>query len=516
MVVARPGGGEGRSRKLSKFAIFFPGGCNWLRERRQWDAMKDARALDLAGLWALARSGNFRAGAEDARRKLRELSARASADRVELRLVAAFCAMRQGHHVDALQELDAAAEDAARLPSATQRLHVDTWRAELAYFQGRYSAAEKALDDVLPALRRRRDWSYVSFALRIRIAILLARADYDAIAAIADDALAAAEASGDDYVLVQVLNILGAFHFDVATSRLAEPHARAHLPLVDTRDIGAIERDAREALRYFERAREAAERGRHAFAAWYVAGNIERLQILLGQARRAVPAIRKRLKALQQRGATYDEIVTRSNLAWGLRCLGRHREALHELDVALDLARRTGTFNVLLEFLHYDRSIVLDALGDHTGARASYRRYVALVTASRVEAGSAERLQVPPVPAKRPLEPFFLKRADRIIAERLAQKVSIRQLAAECGVSWRTLQNAFLEFRGLTPVAHIRNLRLDRARAVLGANGASIAEAAASCGFRSATTFALEYRRRFGVAPSRDRDRNMDGKATAR
>jgi hypothetical protein len=64
----------------------------------------------------------------------------------------------------------------------------------------------------------------------------------------------------------------------------------------------------------------------------------------------AVRAIRKRLRVLQERGARYDEIVTRSNLAWGLRLLGRNTEALHELDVALGLVREIGTFNVLLEF----------------------------------------------------------------------------------------------------------------------------------------------------------------------
>jgi hypothetical protein len=52
-----------------------------------------------------------------------------------------------------------------------------------------------------------------------------------------------------------------------------------------------------------------------------------------------------------------------------MRVLGRHRAALHELNVALGLARDTGTLNVLLGFLEYDRWIVLDALGDTVGVR---------------------------------------------------------------------------------------------------------------------------------------------------
>ena len=411
--------------------------------------------------------------------------------------------MRQGDHADALRELDLAAHAADRCGVGSKpTLHVSVWRAELAYFQGRYSDADAIVDRLLPQLDAAGDQAYAAFALRIRIAILLARADYDRIATLANRALATAEASGDDYVIVQILNILGAVSFDRATSKLAAPHARAHLSSLDTRDTGPMEADAKEALRYFEAARTVAERADYEFAAWYVAGNIERLEIVLGHADRAVRAIRKRLGILQSRGARYDEIVTRSNLAWGLRVLGRHREALHELDVALGLARETGTFNVLLEFLEYDRSIVLDALGDTAAARASYRRYLQLVGASSRTAGPAPGDTRSSTP-KRPLEPFYLKRADRYAQDHLSERFTVRDLAAHCGVSWRTLEKSFTGYRGLTPVAHVRNLRLDRARQLLDAGSISVAEVAAQCGFQSSTTFALEYRKRFGAPPSR-------------
>lgn len=201
-----------------------------------------------------------------------------------------------------------------------------------------------------------------------------------------------------------------------------------------------MEDDAREALRFFRRARAVAKRAHYEFAAWYVAGNIERLEILLGHAERAVPAIRKRLKILQKRGAQYDEIVTRSNLAWGLRTLGHHREALHELDVALNLARETGTFNVLLEFLEYDRSIVLAALGDTTGAQASYRRYLRLVGAWNRNTPALPAGDTPGAIRKRPLEPFFLKSADRFILEHIGETLAVARLAEHCGVSQRTLE----------------------------------------------------------------------------
>jgi AraC-like DNA-binding protein/tetratricopeptide (TPR) repeat protein len=464
----------------------------------------------ISDTWKLARSGDLRGASDAARKTLAKLARRAPASsRVELHLVAAFCAMRQGQHSEALRALDAAGVAATSARTAGLGLRVETWRAELAYFQGRYSAAIDIIDRVLEPLEHSGDWAYAAFALRIHIAILLARANYEGIAAHADRAVRDAEASRDDYVLVQVLNVLGAFHFDCATSKLPEPHARAHVSSLDPRYAAPLmEADAREALRFFERARAVAERAHYDFAGWYVAGNIERLQILLGHPERAVRAIRKRLKILQARGAKYDEIVTRSNLAWALRTLGQHREALHELDVALELARATGTFNVLLEFLEYDRSIVLGALGDTTGAQASYRRYLRLVGGSSGAATVATASDTPAAARKRPLEPFFLKSADQFIVEHIGEAMPMRRLTEHCGVSQRTLEKAFIDLRGLTPVAHMRNLRLDSARRALGEGNSTVAEVAARFGFGSTTTFALEYRKRFGMAPSHTKTRH--------
>ena len=404
-------------------------------------------ATPIREAWELARSGQLRAAVDAARKALAESTSDGRpVDHAELHLVCASCAMRRGDHSGAIRELDAAARSAA-LPGSSPgtELRVEAWRAELAYFQGRYSDANDIVDRLVARLEANGDFAYAAFAMRIRIAILLARADYDGVAPLAEHAIALAEGSGDDYVMVQVLNVLGAVSFDRATSKSDSPHARSHLSSLDPHDAGPMEQDAREALRYFERARGVAERAHYEFAAWYVAGNIERLEILLGRADVAVRAIRKRLAVLQARGAKYDEIVTRSNLAWGLRVLGHHREALHELDVALALARDTGTFNVLLEFLEYDRSIVQDALGDTAGARASYRRYLQLVGAynrnAALKTGEARSGT-----QKRPLEPYFLKRADRFVAENIAGSFTVAGLAAHCGVSWRTLEKSVHRF----------------------------------------------------------------------
>jgi AraC-like DNA-binding protein len=458
------------------------------------------RSRVAAALWEHARAGDYRGAGKAARDALAAGSRHTdAATRVELFLIAAFCSIRQGDLADALRDIDAAA-GAGATPNAT--LRVDVWRAELAYFQGRYSEATRLVARVLPELERHGDLAYLAFALRIQITILIARGEHDRALSFGDRAVLAAKASGDDYVLVQVLNVLGTVHFDRATANLGAPHARAHLTALDPADMVPMEADAREALRLFQNARDAAERAGYEFAAWYVAGNIERLEILLGRAEHAIHPIRKRLAMLQARGAKYDEIVARSNIAWGLRTLGRYDEALHELNVAQTLARETGTANVLLEYLEYDRSVVLGALGDVAGARTSYRRYLQLTGGLNRSEPNPSRVGST-APARRPLEPYFLKRADRYISEHLSEAFTLPQLAAHCGVSSRTLEKAFSEFRGLTPVAHIRIMRLDHAHEALVVSKAPIAEVAARHGFRSPTTFSLEYRKRFGMAPSR-------------
>ena len=84
--------------------------------------------------------------------------------------------------------------------------------------------------------------------------------------------------------------------------------------------------------------------------------------------------------------------------------------------------------------------------------------------------------------------------------------LSLPQAAAYCGVSERTLQKAFVDFRNVTTIAHGRNARQDHAhQAVLGGNR-SVQDVAAQCGCRSVTTFALEYRKRFGTPPSHTRN----------
>jgi len=63
-------------------------------------------------------------------------------------------------------------------------------------------------------------------------------------------------------------------------------------------------------------------------------------------------------------------------------------------------------------------------------------------------------------------------------------------------------QDAFRRFRGCTPTAALRDLRLDRARARLTHGREGVSAVALGCGFTHLGRFAQAYRQRFGAAPS--------------
>lgn len=79
-------------------------------------------------------------------------------------------------------------------------------------------------------------------------------------------------------------------------------------------------------------------------------------------------------------------------------------------------------------------------------------------------------------------------------------------LAEIAGVGIRTLQAAFRAHLDISPMAYLRNVRLERVHAELIAadpSGASVTEVAYRWGFTHLGRFARAYRQRYGVPPSR-------------
>lgn len=100
--------------------------------------------------------------------------------------------------------------------------------------------------------------------------------------------------------------------------------------------------------------------------------------------------------------------------------------------------------------------------------------------------------------------PRQLRVVEDYIRAHAAEPLSIDDLVRYSGISGRSLFRAFRSYRRTSPMAFVRAVRLDdaRARLLAAAPGASVTEIALDCGFEHLGRFSREYARRFAEAPS--------------
>ncbi|WP_262028319.1 AraC family transcriptional regulator [Microvirga sp. Mcv34] len=100
--------------------------------------------------------------------------------------------------------------------------------------------------------------------------------------------------------------------------------------------------------------------------------------------------------------------------------------------------------------------------------------------------------------------PFYVKRAEAYIEAHYSEPLSLADIASYAGVSARSLQNGFQSFRGVTPMAFLRSVRLQHVnKALLAADPAvdTVTEIALACGFGHLGEFGALYKRTFGETP---------------
>lgn len=104
----------------------------------------------------------------------------------------------------------------------------------------------------------------------------------------------------------------------------------------------------------------------------------------------------------------------------------------------------------------------------------------------------------------RPAPPSKVRKAIDLIEADPGADLSLAELSAAAGVTSRQLQRAFNEAVGMSPMAYVRAVRLDRVHADLldGAGSTPVTEVAMRWGFFHLSRFAQQYRERFGVLPS--------------
>ncbi|MEI9995315.1 MAG: AraC family transcriptional regulator [Rhizomicrobium sp.] len=101
--------------------------------------------------------------------------------------------------------------------------------------------------------------------------------------------------------------------------------------------------------------------------------------------------------------------------------------------------------------------------------------------------------------------PYYVKRAETYIRAHLRDELTVDKIAAVAGVSARSMFYGFRRWRDATPMAYVRNVRLDIARKELEkgrTTGATVSQAAINAGFSNFSQFSKIYKARFGETPS--------------
>lgn len=90
----------------------------------------------------------------------------------------------------------------------------------------------------------------------------------------------------------------------------------------------------------------------------------------------------------------------------------------------------------------------------------------------------------------------------QFIREHHAKKLDVQRVARHVAMSPSHFAHRFRAVARISPMRFLREVRLDRARALLFENGARASDVALQVGFESPAHFTREFKRRFGTPPS--------------
>ena len=109
-----------------------------------------------------------------------------------------------------------------------------------------------------------------------------------------------------------------------------------------------------------------------------------------------------------------------------------------------------------------------------------------------------------------------IRAALEFMRKRLAEPISVKDIAAHVNLSRRTLERLFRRETGRSPAADLLSMRLELASQLLDGSPMRIAEVSLRCGFRSVTHFNNQFRKRYHCTPSEYRMRRISGVADRR
>ena len=98
-----------------------------------------------------------------------------------------------------------------------------------------------------------------------------------------------------------------------------------------------------------------------------------------------------------------------------------------------------------------------------------------------------------------------MQRIREFVEANLETDIRLEMMAGICGRSTEYFVRVFKATAGVSPYQYVLNLRIERAKALLGVEGASIADVALQCGFSHQEHLTRMFRRFTGVTPGRYR-----------
>jgi AraC family transcriptional regulator len=185
---------------------------------------------------------------------------------------------------------------------------------------------------------------------------------------------------------------------------------------------------------------------------------------------------------------------------WSYRCLYLEPDFVS----FVGLERGDTRIPSLRQLAPYKDELLFSALqGAHARLLRSTEETLAGETrlAEAVAALLQKCTSLPLASARAGAEPAHVRRVRHYLRDRLDRRVSLHELAALVGLNPVYLVRAFRRATGLPPHAYQRQLRLNRARAML-RRGNPIAEVAAATGFADQSHLTRAFRDSLGITPA--------------
>lgn len=121
--------------------------------------------------------------------------------------------------------------------------------------------------------------------------------------------------------------------------------------------------------------------------------------------------------------------------------------------------------------------------------------------------GVKQRKPVAQSPATGDRLPDLVARCITLFADRMADPISVAEIAETVGVTPRQVERAFKKATGQSPTHYYRTMRMKAARQMVMYSRDRIGDIAAAVGYASPAPMIAHYRAAFGLTPKEDRQR---------